>query len=222
MLFYLLSSSSSSCPSSSSSSNDQGKARTPPSASDLRKEGFMRMILDEDEVREAFERFQSCPLANVACELQGGSEEQARQRAHMDAVMMMMMMQTDDGNGGRALSACAKDARRAVVSVDCTMATYAERFSDEATRWMGQMMLEGVVNIPYERCFVPMEASDLQTLLSCSMLNLRIFNIHVQHCSRLLLKRTSSGTSHRFSENNLCVPVSQYESMGWVGRFFRK
>lgn len=218
MLFYLLSSC---C--NNNSEDSKAAVRTvllPPTTSDLRKEGYMRMITDEDEVRDAFARFQSCPLANVACELQDDAEQQMKNCASMDAFFLDAQQSTNP------LQSTKKDCRRAVVSVDCTIATYAERFSDSCGKrgedWAGQMMLEGAVNVPYERCFIPMEASDMQTLLSCSMLALRIFHIHVQHNSRLLLKRTSSGTSHRFSECNLCSPVSTYESMGRVGRYFRE
>ena len=65
----------------------------------------MRRIEDEDEVRAAFERFTASPLAPVAMEMQ---EE------------------------GEALQPCVarKDTgRRAVVPVDCTLASYAENFS---------------------------------------------------------------------------------------------
>lgn len=86
---------------------------------------------------------------------------------------------------------------------------------------MGQMLLESVFNFPYQRCFVPLEVCDRPTLLECFMQNIRIFNIYSQHNSRLLLRRSIRGTSHRFSEWNLCNPVASFETKGWAGRFFQ-
>ena len=211
-----------------SSSSSRRRIIFPPSTSDLRKDGFMRMILDEEEVKEAFDVFKACPLAQVSCELQEDSDIQRKTALEMNSLLSLSAPSTNPPENDRR----KKDARRAVVSMDCTMATYAEKFfsgdcDNDAGRerrkrqWMGQMMLQGVVNVPYERCFVPMEVCDLQTLLSCSMLETRIFNIYVQHNSRLLLKRAMSEATHRFSEWNLCNPISSYESMGWTGRFFR-
>lgn len=72
--------------------------------------------------------------------------------------------------------------RRAVYSMDCTVATYAERFDQSSSgggRWMGQMMLESVVNIPFNRCAVPVEAIDLRMLLTHCMLRQRIRTLKV-------------------------------------------
>ena len=74
---------------------------------------------------------------------------------------------------------------------------------------------QGVVNIPYERYFVPVEAPDLANLVHCVMLRARIFNVHVQQCSRIILGRTATrGTVHRFSEDSLCKAVAPYEAAG--------
>lgn len=133
------------------------------------------------------------------------------------------------------------DARRAAVPVDCTLATYRECFEGE---WMGQMLLEvrrarhttvlhpqlcvtdtwpctclqGIVNIPYERYFVPLQVPDRGTLIDCVMMHARIFNLHVQQASRLVLLRNVEEqgvtTTHRFSEASLCKPVAEYEAAG--------
>lgn len=148
----------------------------------------MRKIVDEEEVRASFAEFLASPKAPVACEGEGTAEEQ---RAREEAVSKMMGTVVPRHHhimgaaAGRLL-----DARRAVVPVECTMATYGERWlqsreeEQEDVAWMGQMLLEGIVNIPFERCFVPLEVSDTVTLTDCVMQNIRIFNIHVQHCSR--------------------------------------
>lgn len=73
---------------------------------------------------------------------------------------------------------CLSLCRRAVYATDCTLATYAERFDDKVG-WMGQMMLESVVNVPYDRYPVPMEAINLHMLLSGSMKWQRIHSLKV-------------------------------------------
>lgn len=131
------------------------------------------------------------------------------------------------------------DSRRAAVSVDCTLATYEERFGDG--RWMGEMMLEvrvrathpvsrssllvtaksvhavqGVVNVPIDRFFAPVHGHDLGTLIHEAMRRARIKCIEGQLKSRLILGRTATrGTLHRFSEGSLCKPVSLYEADGF-------
>lgn len=137
----------------------------------------MRKVLDEEEVRTAFEEFLASPKAPIACEVEGDVEEQKRAE---EALMRGMNLPLPARPAGMRIV----DARRAVVPVECTMASYGEKWENG---WMGQMVLESVVNVPYERCFIPLEVSDLVTLTDCAMMNLRIFNIHVQHCSRYLL-----------------------------------
>ena len=78
---------------------------------------------------------------------------------------------------------------------------------------------QGVVNMPYERYFVPVEVSDRNKLTQRIMLEARIFNLHVQQqCSRLILGRSATcQTIHRFAEGHLCkTPAASCEE---VARF---
>lgn len=195
--------------------------RHPPSVSELRKNAFVRKIADEEEVRAAFERFKSSPMAATACETNEDAEQQARNAGELRRQLKPPASPPSSSagsNSSRGRMMQEGDCRRVVVAVDCTIATYAARFS---SCWMGQMMLEGVVNFPFDRVFVPLEVSSMPTLLDCFMQDFRVFSIHAQHNSRLILQRGVSSLSHRFSECNLCNPVATYESLGWAGRYFR-
>lgn len=161
-----------------------------------------------EQVQAAFQNFLDSPKASYACENQ---EEDAKvQRSTADYFDRLLSL-PPAGTSRRVLA----DARRVAVPVECTLATYQECFKGDG--WMGQMLLEGVVNIPYERYFVPLQVPDRATLIDCVMMHARIFNLHVQQASRLILLRHSSPdatTTHRFSEASLCKPVAEYEAAG--------
>jgi hypothetical protein len=72
-----------------------------------------------------------------------------------------------------------------VVPIFCTIASYETSFS---TSRSGHMTLSSICNFPSQRFSVPVKAASLESLLNVHMKELRIYNIYVQHNSKLVLK----------------------------------
>lgn len=86
------------------------------------------------QVRTAFQKFMDSPRAIYTCDhVADGLESQNLQVEMMDRYLCIHLH--DTGYAKRR----TVDARRVGVSVDCTLATYEERFGNG---WMGQMLLQ--------------------------------------------------------------------------------
>ena len=175
----------------------------------------MRKLEDEEEVQASFEQFKRSPQALTSCEDKEDAEEQQVNRLAIDRHLQQASAasSTVEDATAYARKRSRRDCRRAVVSVDCTIASYAERWGQREEEEeeplgkkqkkiptsTGHMMLEGVVNFPYSRLFVPMEVRDLPTLLDTFMQDFRVFSIHAQHHSKLIMQ-----TSGRASGEDEC------------------
>lgn len=64
---------------------DATLAATPPSRKDIKARGFMRMVVGENKVRQAYDAFKACPVATMVCEVRDGAKEQ-RENARLACI----------------------------------------------------------------------------------------------------------------------------------------
>ena len=154
-----------SCLSSSSTAKGRITSTRSPTTEELKLSACMKKVEDSEDVLHAYQVFLSSPLLKVVFE---------------------------DENFEEAEPVHTNKRRDVLIPIPATLACYATTFHGACCRqedlYRGQLLLSTVCNFPAQRFSIPSRVADLQSLLNQSMKHMRIFNIHVQHNSMIVLR----------------------------------